>query len=98
MSAASNLPPRVTYPSFTLTAYTKAVKRRAKLSRLRGALAEWLRSGLQSRLHRFDSGRRLSENRSSKRFSEGVAVELRKVCPEYRPGRDSPDGGFGRWS
>jgi hypothetical protein len=26
---------------------------------LRGALAEWLRSGLQSRLHRFDSGRRL---------------------------------------
>jgi hypothetical protein len=24
-----------------------------------GALAEWLRSGLQSRLHRFDSGRRL---------------------------------------
>ena len=25
-----------------------------------GALAEWLRSGLQSRLHRFDSGRRLS--------------------------------------
>ena len=26
----------------------------------RGALAEWLRSGLQSRLHRFDSGRRLS--------------------------------------
>ncbi len=26
-----------------------------------GALAEWLRSGLQSRLHRFDSGRRLYE-------------------------------------
>jgi hypothetical protein len=25
-----------------------------------GALAEWLRSGLQSRLHRFDSGGRLS--------------------------------------
>jgi hypothetical protein len=25
-----------------------------------GALAEWLRSGLQSRLHRFDSGRRLA--------------------------------------
>jgi hypothetical protein len=57
--------------SFTLTAHTKAAKRRAKLSRLRGALAEWLRSGLQSRLHRFDSGRRLSENRISKRFSEG---------------------------
>jgi Phage integrase family len=27
-----------------------------------GALAEWLRSGLQSRLHRFDSGRRLSRS------------------------------------
>ena len=27
--------------------------------RSRGALAEWLRSGLQSRLRRFDSGRRL---------------------------------------
>jgi hypothetical protein len=24
-----------------------------------GAVAEWLRSGLQSRLHQFDSGRRL---------------------------------------
>ena len=29
-----------------------------------GALAEWLRSGLQSRLHRFDSGRRLAAVRS----------------------------------
>ncbi len=28
-----------------------------------GALAEWLRSGLQSRSHRFDSGRRLSFER-----------------------------------
>jgi hypothetical protein len=26
-----------------------------------GDVAEWLRSGLQSRLHRFDSGRRLDE-------------------------------------
>ena len=26
---------------------------------LLGAVAEWLRSGLQSRVHRFDSGRRL---------------------------------------
>src|SRR3954470_10917519 len=31
----------------------------ASLSPLLGAVAEWLRSGLQSRLHRFDSGRRL---------------------------------------
>jgi hypothetical protein len=28
---------------------------------LLGDVAEWLRSGLQSRLHRFDSGRRLSQ-------------------------------------
>src|SRR3954471_18929961 len=27
-----------------------------------GAVAEWLRSGLQSRVHRFDSGRRLWRN------------------------------------
>jgi hypothetical protein len=26
-----------------------------------GDVAEWLRSGLQSRLHRFDSGRRLGK-------------------------------------
>ena len=31
----------------------------ANLAPLLGAVAEWLRSGLQSRLHRFDSGRRL---------------------------------------
>jgi hypothetical protein len=30
--------------------------------RLPGDVAEWLRSGLQSRLHRFDSGRRLHKN------------------------------------
>jgi hypothetical protein len=30
------------------------------LTVVRGDVAEWLRSGLQSRLHRFDSGRRLS--------------------------------------
>src|SRR4029079_7452476 len=28
-----------------------------------GAVAEWLGSGLQSRLHRFESGRRLNGNR-----------------------------------
>jgi hypothetical protein len=31
----------------------------ARYAETHGALAEWLRSGLQSRLHRFDSGRRL---------------------------------------
>src|SRR3954447_19708996 len=38
-----------------------------------GALAEWLRSGLQSRLHRFDSGGRLLE----------VAVPLASAMPRY---------------
>ena len=32
-----------------------------------GAMAEWLRSGLQSRLHRFDSGRRLRSRESALR-------------------------------
>ena len=30
-----------------------------RVAALNGAVAEWLRSGLQSRLHRFDSGPRL---------------------------------------
>src|SRR5271166_597523 len=33
--------------------------RHGRLLLLAGDVAEWLRSGLQSRLHRFDSGRRL---------------------------------------
>jgi hypothetical protein len=36
--------------------------RRATMLPPSGAVAEWLRSGLQSRSHRFDSGRRLSRN------------------------------------
>ena len=32
-----------------------------------GAVAEWLRSGLQSRVHRFDSGRRLLSEHSDAR-------------------------------
>ena len=38
---------------------------RAATLRTRGDVAEWLRSGLQSRLHRFDSGRRLSDERAA---------------------------------
>src|SRR5436190_18212211 len=37
-----------------------------------GDVAEWLRSGLQSRLHRFDSGRRLMRDCGG--FGGGVAV------------------------
>ena len=33
--------------------------RNRRYARSPGAVAEWLRSGLQSRVHRFDSGRRL---------------------------------------
>src|SRR5829696_1769534 len=36
---------------------------------LLGDVAEWLRSGLQSRVHRFDSGRRLSPIRAAARRS-----------------------------
>ncbi len=39
----------------------------------RGDVAEWLRGGLQSRLHRFDSGRRLERDRAP--FSGGIAHE-----------------------
>ena len=42
---------------------SSALEREMKASRLlnvtEGAVAEWLRSGLQSRVHRFDSGPRL---------------------------------------
>ncbi len=40
----------------------------ASLGTFDGDVAEWLRSGLQSRLHRFDSGRRLSNTALNQRF------------------------------
>jgi hypothetical protein len=51
----------------------------------RGALAEWLRSGLQSRLHRFDSGRRLSECPANQGLLRLMGTANRKACPEYVP-------------
>src|SRR4051812_43436515 len=40
-----------------------------------GAVAEWLRSGLQSRVHRFDSGRRLSQRTARpRRIGEAARV------------------------
>jgi type IV pilus assembly protein PilA len=48
----------------------------ARLSPLLGAVAEWLRSGLQSRLHRFDSGRRLFVPR----LSQIRVVALTALC------------------
>jgi hypothetical protein len=44
-----------------------------------GAVAEWLRSGLQSRVHRFDSGRRL--------WSTGKAQSRGILLLAYRPQR-----------
>jgi hypothetical protein len=41
---------------------TQRPRRPDTLGELPGDVAEWLRSGLQSRLHRFDSGRRLYAN------------------------------------
>jgi hypothetical protein len=49
-------------------------------------VAEWLRSGLQSRLHRFDSGRRLysrttDTTRSYRRFSQALKeIVDARVC------------------
>src|SRR3954465_14819031 len=54
-----------------------------------GALAEWLRSGLQSRLHRFDSGRRLSQH-------EPIAVTTSVFrAPMRARDRDAPAGAGG---
>src|SRR3954447_6497585 len=53
---------------------------------VRGDVAEWLRSGLQSRLHRFDSGRRL--------FADGAAAEHRdrRRLRIHRPSRRAARG------
>src|SRR5213078_1634883 len=49
-----------------------------------GALAEWLRSGLQSRLHRFDSGRRLSETPAQSGLQVRRGENVSQACPEVR--------------
>ena len=48
---------------------TQRPRRPDTLGELPGDVAEWLRSGLQSRLHRFDSGRRLYALESSRELS-----------------------------
>src|SRR5215211_680525 len=56
------------------------------LAVVRGDVAEWLRSGLQSRLHRFDSGRRL---RRIPCYYVEIAVPASarpaRLCPERVP-------------
>jgi hypothetical protein len=51
---------RLQHPRPSLSPDTLAV--------IHGDVAEWLRSGLQSRLHRFDSGRRLERYLSHLRY------------------------------
>src|SRR4051812_42236594 len=52
----------------------------------RGDVAEWLRSGLQSRVHRFDSGRRLLNKAGVAGVSSGrgssCAAKVSLLCPE----------------
>jgi hypothetical protein len=50
-------------------------------------VAEWLRSGLQSRLHRFDSGRRLSR-RSVVRVLPGRDTDPNEVKEWMQPWLD----------
>jgi hypothetical protein len=62
-------------------------------------VAEWLRSGLQSRVHRFDSGRRLARN-----LGEGSDVTIGSSSLCFRSpraissaGRAPPRQGGGHW-
>jgi hypothetical protein len=52
------------------------------LTVVRGDVAEWLRSGLQSRLHRFDSGRRL---RSKPLLRRGFLLGRANLSPQRVP-------------
>src|SRR3712207_6721933 len=60
-----------------------------------GAVAEWLRSGLQSRLHRFDSGRRLSPNERTSRAPEPIldCAVAQGGRPDESSRRTRPDDG-----
>ena len=54
------------------------------MSGILGDVAEWLRSGLQSRLHRFDSGRRLSASRPDYSRDVGAARPGERRLGEHR--------------
>src|SRR2546423_11966197 len=55
-----------------------------------GDVAEWLRSGLQSRLHRFDSGRRLRLLPQRHGFA-GVRLRAKGRAPDHSPPSDLHD-------
>jgi hypothetical protein len=63
---------------------TQRPRRPDTLGELPGDVAEWLRSGLQSRLHRFDSGRRLYAFANA--VSEDEAKELYHTFAVPAPG------------
>lgn len=46
-------------------------------------MAEWLRSGLQSRLHRFDSGRRLCNYVSAMKPQASTAPKTEQSKPRF---------------
>ena len=58
-TAARSCATRSATPWFCATPTEPPARGRRRYPTSRGDVAEWLRSGLQSRLHRFDSGRRL---------------------------------------
>src|SRR5437016_4980688 len=66
-------------------------------SRCHGAVAEWLRSGLQSRLHRFDSGRRLALEAGQQARDGGLscttAASLPSAAPATIPARTTKEEG-----
>ena len=64
-----------------------------------GALAEWLRSGLQSRLHRFDSGRRLrSIKRTQIRTLLAKGKSLAEIAETLNRKDVPPAHGTNRWT
>jgi hypothetical protein len=52
---------------------------------LRGDVAEWLRSGLQSRLHRFDSGRRLIGDRRERLVAAAIEADATRPQLDAQP-------------
>ena len=49
-----------------------------------GGVAEWLGSGLQSRVHRFNSGPRLSYDPHDGRLAQGESASLTRKRPEVQ--------------
>ena len=59
-------------------------------------MAEWLRSGLQSRVHQFDSGPRLSAGFEPRRYARIVTPEELANLAHLRRARDLMDREYAR--